>query len=384
MNQITDQNLKKIYAIRHNLHQIAEISGEEKKTAKYIEKELKKLKPDHLESGIGGYGIIATFEGSHAGPELLFRAELDALPIPETLQLEYGSQKEGQSHKCGHDGHMAIVMGLAAYLSQNRPEHGKVHVMFQSAEETGEGAQWMLDDKKLNAYTPDYVFALHNLPGYPKGSVILREDVFASASVGFIARLEGQTSHAGHPEDGNSPAPAISSLIDAFNSLPSRCVGLNKAGLVTVIHARLGKVAFGTTPGEGEVMATLRAHYNEDLDRMIETAQAVSQGTADAWGLDLKTDFTEGFRAVINNSEANALIQKSSKRFGEQIITRENPFPWSEDFGRFTEKYNGALFGLGAGEKQPQLHSRKYDFPDEIIPDGVAVFTGIVDEMLNE
>lgn len=380
----TSIDIDKVKGIRQKLHSIAELSGEEEQTARYVEKLLKETGADNIQSGIGGNGIIATYLGTdEEGEEIMFRAELDALPIPETINPDYASVKKGTSHKCGHDGHMAILLGLAELLKQQRPKKGKVHLLFQPSEETGQGAQWMIEDPEFQAYQPDFIFALHNLPGYKQNTILLRDEIFASASTGFIARLEGKTSHAGHPEDGNSPAPAISSLIDAFNSLPSRCTSLHRAALVTVIHARLGEVAFGTTPGYGEVMATMRSYYDEDLENMLQTAQMVAEGTAGAWGLHLETETTENFKAVTNDAEANALIRNSAGNYGSEFLQRETPFPWSEDFGRFTELFKGALFGIGSGEKHPQLHHRQYDFPDAIIEKGMRIFSGIIDERLN-
>ena len=376
-------DIDEIKGIRQRLHSLAEVAGEESETADYVQQVLKKTKPDHIQTGIGGNGIIATYNGGEEGEELMFRAELDALPIPETITPKYASVNKGKSHKCGHDGHMAIILGLAHLLEKKRPQKGKIHLLFQPAEETGQGAQWMLDDPQLGDYQPDYVFALHNLPGYNRNTVVVRDDIFASASTGFIARLEGKTSHAGHPEDGNSPAPAVSTLIDALNSLPTRCAGLNAAALVTVIHARLGEVAFGTTPGYAEVMATIRAHRDEHLDNMLQTAQMVAEGTAASWGLMLETETTEHFKAITNNNEANDLIRKSAGNIGCEVFKKETPFPWSEDFGRFTETFKGALFGIGAGEKQYQLHHRQYDFPDEILENGIRIFSGIIDDRLN-
>lgn len=375
-------DFSEVINIRQRLHAMAEVSGEETETAGYVRQLLEETGPDELLTEVGGNGIIAGYHGEEKGEVLMFRAELDALPIPETITPEYASENKGKSHKCGHDGHMAILIGLARKLQARRPQKGKVYLLFQPAEETGEGAEWVIRDSRFKKCNPDYVFALHNLPGYDENTVILRDDVFASASTGFIARLKGQTSHAGHPEDGNSPAPAFSSLIDALNTLPSRCSGLNEAALVTVIHARLGEVAFGTTPGYAEVMATLRAHSDELLEQMLQTAQMVAEGTAGAWGLELESERTEHFKAVVNNSSANELIRQSIKQNGLEELNIEEPFPWSEDFGRFTELYPGALLGLGAGIDHPQLHHRKYDFPDQLIEKGVALFSGIVDNQL--
>ena len=256
----------KYVELRKQFHRLPELSGQEKNTSKTIVSFLEYCKPDKIVTGIGGYGIAAVFSGSRKGQRVMVRCELDALPIPETLDIPHRSEAMGVSHKCGHDGHMAIVAGLAERLHTHRPESGSVILLFQPAEETGEGADRVLSDSKFDQIQPDYVLALHNLPGYPLGQIIVREGVFASASSGLRIHLKGKTSHAAEPETGNSPALAVAQLIQVLSSIPQYYTSLHEPAQATVIHAKVGDVAFGTSPGEGSSASfELRHGYWQDF-----------------------------------------------------------------------------------------------------------------------
>lgn len=376
--------MSELVELRRRLHSHPELSHQEEHTAATIREFLEQSAPDKIVTGIGGHGLAVVFSGNEQGPRVLVRAELDALPIQERVELEYGSQFKQVSHKCGHDGHMTILAGLARHLVSQRPSRGSVMLLFQPAEETGEGAAMVLADKKFAALKPDYAIALHNLPGYPLGQVIMRENVFASASSGLIVKLIGQTAHAAQPQLGRSPALAVAHLIQAFSSLPQFHTALHEAAKVTVIHARLGEVAFGTTPGRAEVMATIRSHLPDVMDRLTERAAELANGVAASYGLKIETKLTQVFPATENDPELVNVIVQSATELGLKVTRMETPFGWSEDFGHFTEKFRGALFGLGAGTDHPALHNPDYDFPDKLIEPGVKLFAGIVEKLLSE
>lgn len=364
--------------LRHDIHQHAEISGNEKRTEQAIKNVITKLSPDRLVTDIGSNGMIAEFDSGKEGPVILFRSELDGLPIHEANDdLPYKSEDDGASHKCGHDGHMAILCGLANMISNFRPQKGKILILFQPAEETGEGAQWMLDDPKMKEFSPDYVFALHNVPGYHKHEIVTRPNIFSSASTGLIIRLKGETSHASHPENGRNPALAMAHLVEHLMALPQLTTSFEESALVTVIHARLGEIAFGTSPGEAEVMATLRSHENDVLDKLCNRAEEIAKKTAELHNLDYEVEWTQKFEATINDKTCVGWIDKAAENLGLNYQTLSEPFSWSEDFGRFTGKFKGAMFGLGSGKRHPQLHNSTYDFPDEIIQTGALMFYSI-------
>jgi amidohydrolase len=364
--------------IRHHLHSIAETAGKESDTAAFIKEKLESYKADEIITGIGGNGMLARYKGNKKGPIVLIRCELDALPIAEENELEYLSQHEGVGHKCGHDGHMAILCGVAKSLSEKDIARGEVLLLFQPAEETGEGALRMLGDEKFKNIQPDYAVALHNVPGFKKHSIVVKPGPFAAASVGFIARLKGETAHAAHPEEGKSPAMAVAQLVQGLSTLPQFHAALDEPAKATVVEAHIGERAFGTSPGYGEVMATLRTYDDELLEKLNSKAKKLAEGIAKTYEIKLETEEVESFAATINDDEITEIIRSVAAQNEFEVIEKDAPFGWSEDFGRFTNQFKGAMFGLGSGMDQPPLHSENYDFPDEIIETGVKMFLGFI------
>jgi len=197
-------------AFRRDLHAHPEISGEEKKTGKRVLTVLNELKPDELLTEVGGTGILATFGTDEKGPQVMVRCELDALPIQEINTFDHKSTSKGVSHKCGHDGHMAILTGLAEKLAKDRPLTGRVHLLYQPAEENGAGAAAVLKDPRMKDRHFDLVLALHNLPGYPLGHAVVRKGAFTASVNSMVIALKGRTSHAAEP--GRSPWPRSSQV----------------------------------------------------------------------------------------------------------------------------------------------------------------------------
>ena len=378
MQQLDEKAIAQLISLRHELHRIAELSGKEHKTSKKIIETIQNYRPDRITEGIGGEGVAFTFDGNETGPSIVIRAELDALPIPEENEIEYRSQHPDNGHKCGHDGHMAIAVGVARYLSEYPPAKGTVHVLFQPAEETGQGAERILEDGKFEKLQPDYIFALHNLPGYPLKQVIVKEGVFASASRGLLVTLQGETSHAAHPEKGRSPALALSHLIQAFSSFPQLYTPMDKSAKMTVIQSSLGEIAFGTSPGYAECRATIRTYENELMEQLCNRAEQMVADLSRMYNLEYTTSWTEIFDATVNDGNCITHIKNAAFETGHEIVEKQTPFAWSEDFGRFTSRFKGAMFGIGAGRDHPQLHSSHYDFPDDLISSGVQIFLKII------
>lgn len=362
--------------LRHQLHQIAELSNQEKITAQKVTAILSQFKPDQIISNVGGYGILAVYDSHKAGPTTLIRAELDALPIVENQQLDYHSQHQGCAHKCGHDGHMTIVLSLAEQLNQHRPVNGRIILAFQSAEETGEGAAAMVEDPQFSSFLPDFAFALHNYPGMALGEVGIKSRTFNCASKGMIVHLQGATSHAAYPEHGNSPALAMCELIRLATELPAK---QKEVCWCTVVHAKLGEVAFGTSPGEAVVMMTLRSETNETMAKLeSELVEQVQQLTS-TMNLTYQISFEDEFRATVNDDKAAQLVSAACNSNAIPCHQLDEPMRWSEDFGRFTEvAKHGALFVLGSGESTPQLHHPDYDFPDQLLGIGQKIFWDLI------
>ena len=366
--------LEQLIKLRHTLHRQPEVSGDEEKTAAVLASFLSRQRPDELILDIGGYGILAVYRGKRQGKTVLLRCEMDALPVNELLNIPHRSVNPKVSHKCGHDGHMAVMCGVAQWLGKNKLTRGKVMLLFQPAEETGQGAGKVIS--QLTAENqPDICFALHNLPGFPMGSVIAGRGLFAGASRGLVIKLTGKCSHAAQPQEGISPAPAVASLIQYFSSVSRNDEGI----LVTLVHADIGEVAFGTSPGKATVMATLRTPSGKTMAQLSRNVQEMIITTAAESNLQYRMDWTEEFPATTNAELPCSIVKQAAETLDFKTITVENPFPWSEDFAHFTEKYPSALFGLGTGINSPPLHSPEYDFPDILIPCGIKMFTEIIE-----
>ncbi|MFH1119903.1 MAG: amidohydrolase [Bacteroidota bacterium] len=362
--------------LRHELHCFPELSGNEQQTARRIVKFLKPLEPDHIIEKIGGYGVLAVFDSGQSGPVVLFRADTDALPIAEMNGTDYCSRQPGISHKCGHDGHSAILAGLAAHISSKRPGKGKFLLLFQPAEETGVGAQAVLSDQAFSSFNPDYCFALHNLPGYARSAVIVRNGTFAAASCGMIIRLKGRSSHASEPEKGKSPASAMAQLMANLPKLSGSGPdsGFTDFALLTLIYGSLGTPAFGTSPGEAVLMATLRAYLDSDMKILSDKVTAMVKQHAEPAHLSFSISYTEEFPAMMNHPEAVGYVIETAAGMGFPVVEAGLPFRWSEDFAHFALKSKAALFGIGAGISHPPLHDPDYDFPDRIIATGVSIW----------
>jgi amidohydrolase len=370
--------------LRKTIHKHPELSHQEQQTAKRIVALFENFAPDEVHTQLGGYGVAFVYSGQNDGPTTLIRCELDALPIQEQNTFSHRSMTDGVSHKCGHDGHMAILSSLGATLANRRPTQGRVILCFQPAEETGAGAIGMVTDAKFAALKPDYAFALHNYPGIKLGTVAVKAGTFNCASQGIIITLNGKTSHAAHPEDGVSPAIAMCQIIEQLNQLPQTLAkqGIKDKLWVTVIHAKLGEVAFGTSPGEAIVMATLRSESNMAMDTLVEMTQALSRRCALYAGLEIDFSFEDVFQASVNSQEGCDRVIEACQKTSTEYILMDEPMRWSEDFGQFTAvAQQGAMFALGAGIESPQLHNPDYDFSDELIPIGHALFLDLINQI---
>ncbi|WP_428610363.1 amidohydrolase [Sedimenticola sp.] len=370
-----------VVKLRQVLHRNPELSGSEAETARRIVRFFKPLKPTEMIEGLGGHGLAVVFSGQEVGPTVLLRCELDALPIQEINPFSDRSRVEGVGHQCGHDGHMAIVAAVGVALARQRPKRGRVVLLFQPAEEIGKGAAEVVKDDRFSMIAPDYAFALHNLPGYPLGQVLICDGAFSAASRGMAITLTGKTAHAAQPETGRSPARALCKIIQQFSSLPQDIDAAHEMAFVTVVGANLGEKAFGTAPGRAEVWATLRSETDDMMACLIAQAEAVVADSAKADGLEYRIDYDDIFGATVNASAAANIVRRCA---GEVIQEIEQPFRWSEDFGRITATCKGAMFGLGAGEDTPDLHDPHYRFPDELIAIGADLFLRIIRQCLLE
>ena len=377
-----NQSLATLTLLRQELHKYPEVSGKEINTAKKIVSFLESYSPDELINNIGSTGVLAIYHGKKAGKTILFRAELDALPIDEINTFDHRSVNKSVSHKCGHDGHMAILCGLAMELHTNRPETGTVILLFQPAEEDGTGAEKVLNDAKF-IYKPQFVFALHNIPGYTKNQVVVKVNTFSCAVNSIIIKLKGVTSHAAEPQMGINPALALSKITERFNQLIQTNLHKEKYCLITPIYSKMGKKAYGVSAGAAEIHFTIRSNSNEQMHEIEKKLEKEALLIAKQFNLKCIVSWTQKFYANENNPTAVEHITAATKHLNLNILEKEIPFTWGEDFGIFTHQFSGAMFGLGSGMTSPALHNPDYDFPDDIIPTGINLFHQISKQILN-
>jgi len=370
--------IEEFIQIRRTLHANPELGCEEHRTAQRVVEYLMKFKPDNILTGLGGTGVAAVYNGKNPGKTIAVRCELDALPIQEINYVDYVSKHKGISHVCGHDGHMTIVLGLAAYLHHEPPVSGRVILLFQPSEEDGRGAAAILDDPAFQAIEPDYIVALHNLPGFPTGQIVVKSESFTPAVNSIIIRFSGKTAHAGEPHNGKNPALAIAEVLNELNKWVKTDISDPDYCLVTPIYMHLGEKAYGVSAGDGEVHLTIRCLTNEMMHELEQKAEELVHVIARKHGLRLDTEWVQSFFANQNDETIVSWIRKSGNELGYEVIDPKVPFGFGEDFGLFTERYIGAMFGLGAGIDTPSLHNSDYNFPEEIIENGVQMFRQII------
>lgn len=365
----------KLSEIRHSLHQLAEPSGCEVQTQNFLLNQLEALQPSFIHTFDNSRNILVVYDTGKPGQTLLFRGDFDAVRVDETINVPYGSNTLGVSHKCGHDGHAAILLGLAEQIHDHPLANGRVLLFFQAAEETGQGAQHLLDTGILDQYQPDEVFALHNIPGEPLGTVICRPESFTCSVISCDIELHGHTAHASEPLNALCPYPVAKCIADQLLGFNQYDMDRDDFCLLTLVEFRIGEQAYGVAAGHGVLRFTLRAKNDEVLQQMkVELVQVVENEVDKVQGLTSSISWKEYFAASKNQSSAVEKLQRASEDCGLEYKHKKAPFSWGEDFGLLTQHYNGALFGLGSGEQQPALHHQHFDFPDELLEIGVQLF----------
>lgn len=379
---LTNSDIAELTAFRRVLHRYPELSGAECETARRVCAEITSLKPDQIVTDLGGHGVAAVFDGREDGPTLLFRCELDALPIPEISDQPHRSTIDGHGHLCGHDGHMTILAGLARRLSRQRPKQGRVILLFQPAEETGAGAAAVLDDPKFARIAPDYSFSLHNVPGFERGHVGLTSGPVCCASRGIEFTLTGTPAHASQPETGTSPMPVLNWVMPRLAALSKGDTSDPDFTLVTITHARMGEPTFGIAPGEATLFATLRTLTDDRMQALCDTALEIVDQAVSDHGPTATHRYHDIFQHCENDPLATGIIATALDTLQIPHDQTGLPFRPSEDFGRFGAVSKSAMLFLGAGTDTPPLHNPRYDFPDDLIPIGTRIFEQIARDML--
>ena len=265
------KDISEIIEIRNLLHCNPGVSGNEEFAHNLIVDYLKQLHPDQLNTNVGGYGVVALWKSAdNTAKTIAFRADTDALPI---------------GHRCGHDGHTSIMLRFAEIVAETKLKYNVV-LIFQPEEETGKGAKKIVASGLMQQYKVSAVFGLHNLPGYPEGTVVLNRGTFAAASIGVIYRFIGRATHASTPEKGLNPGRAVASVIERVDDLNRTAADTSRFRQSTLICCRVGEEAFGTSAGLGEVMFTLRTYSNDTMLDLMSAADAIAIEEAQRWHPD--------------------------------------------------------------------------------------------------
>ncbi|HCM77772.1 MAG TPA: amidohydrolase [Cytophagales bacterium] len=368
--------------LRKTLHQNPELSGSEVHTAARIKSFIDTHHPAQYIEQVGGQGLMAIYEYALPGKTIVIRCELDALPIAEQNTFSHRSNVNGIAHKCGHDGHMAIVAGLIFWIKEQTFSSGKIVLLFQPAEETGKGAYEVMKDARFQILNPDYVFALHNIPGMPLNSIITMRQGFSAEVQSFAVYFKGKEAHAAEPENGINPARGIAALISELSQQNIPDPSREDMTILTPIHILMGEKAYGVSPARGELHYTLRTWNEGVMKKVKQHIEATIQKIAHAHGLQYEMDWFEYFPSSINNALCHKMIIEAARANQLELIERPYPFKFGEDFGWYSKQYKTAMFGLGAGIHSPALHHADYDFPDEIMAAGVVMFAGIISSAL--
>ncbi|MGF1565715.1 MAG: amidohydrolase [Flavobacteriales bacterium] len=361
-------------AARKELHRHPEVSNEEFATSRRIRAWLNELGHPDAVVELDQTGFAAVYRGAEPGPRIALRCELDALPISEVNTFEHRSLTPNVSHKCGHDGHMTVLLEVAQFVANHRPIAGEVVLLFQSAEETGDGAIRAVHHADFSKVAPDFVYALHNIPGVAKRTVLIRDGAFTPGVRSLIFRIFGKTSHAAEPEKGLNPALAMSDCIRLAEAMTVADASRDDFFLITTIHMTMGEKAYGISAGYGEVHVTLRAWDELHLQSASQMYCDECVSSIQKKGFIVETEWCYEFEANLNHPEAAQRVREATKTLELPVQEMAEPFRFGEDFGVFTQRFKGAMFGFGAGEATPALHNPDYDFPDDIRPDAAKLF----------
>ena len=283
-------------------------------------------------------------------------------------------------HRCGHDGHTTILLRLAELVDSKVSEYCNINVLllWQPAEETGTGARAVLESGVLQQFNIKAFYALHNLPGYSIGTVVLCPRTFAAASTGVIYSLHGRETHASTPELGVNPGLAVAEIIRKFDDFNNNIATDGEFRQSTLICVNVGTPAFGTSAGKGEVMFTLRAFANDAMEHLLTDANSTVDEIAVQYGLTVSRVMVEPFRATENDSDCVKTIEKAAEEVSLECCYQATPNRWSEDFAEYLTVYKGAMFGIGSGTEHAELHRPDYDFPDALIEPAARCFEAIL------
>ena len=368
-------------AFRQDLHAHPELGLEEHRTAALVAEQLESWGIE-VHRGVGKTGVVGVLRSGNGMGRIGLRADMDALPIVEANDLPYKSGTPGIMHACGHDGHTTMLLGAARYLAETRDFNGTVHFIFQPGEEGIGGALAMLDDKLFERFPCDAVFGMHNRPGMAVGEFAICPGTAMAGGAFFDIAIEGKGSHGAHPESSVDPVLTACHIGAALQSVIARNVAPTDTAVLSVTKVVSGD-AYNVVPQTAVMAGTARAFKTEVMDLIEERMRRVVEGVAAGFGAKATVDFRKIF-APLNNDPVHTAeyADAAADLVGEAAVDREKgPTMGSEDFAFMMEQVPGAYILVGNGEGAAPHHPR-YNFNDEAIPFGSALYARLIERKL--
>ncbi|MGZ9109393.1 MAG: M20 aminoacylase family protein [Micavibrio sp.] len=390
INRVADFK-DEIAALRRSMHENPQTSYEEKFASDLVAKKLTEWGIT-FKRGYAVTGIVATIEGqkTDSGKTIGLRADMDALDILEKSGQEWASKIPGKMHGCGHDGHTSILLSTAKYLQETRNFNGKVHLIFQPAEEGGRGANKMLEEGVFKDFPCDTVYGLHNWPWLPFGKVETRVGPLMANVDEFTLTVKGKGGHAAYPQATIDPVVVGAQLIMALQTIVSRNATPTEPLVVSITNFNGGTGASNVIADTAILSGTVRSFTEENRQLAKKRVTEICAGIAAVTGAVIDVEYTFELDATINSAAETAFAaQCAAKVVGAENVSTETPLCMGgEDFGSFRKEKPGCYIFIGQGTKDQNsphnqgLHSPFYDFNDDLIPVGSSYFAEIVENAL--
>ena len=364
---------QRLVDIRRRLHADPELSRAEERTAAFVAAQLEEAGIAVLR-GFGGHGVVGIVEGRAPGLGVALRADMDALEITEENDLPYRSRNSGRMHACGHDGHVAMLLGVAFRLAETRDFAGTVYLLFQPAEERFGGAQLMLDHGLLERFSIDRIFGLHNWPTLPEGRIVVQDGPAMAGSSEFDITFSAKGGHAAMPHMTGDPIYAGGHFMTTIQGAVARHLDPLDPGVVTIGSFQAG-YAQNIIPERAVLAGTLRGFRTPVIKALRERVRVVAAASAAIAGTSHEILFDDPMIPPVTNTRAEAAIMRAAAVAvaGEDVLLAEPPTMAGDDFGVFLQHRPGAYAFVGSGPvpEGSRLHQPRYDFNDAIIPLGV-------------
>lgn len=379
LKSIIEQHRATIIEYRHTLHQIPETAFTESKTSAFVEEQLEKLGLA-MKTGIAQYGLTGLMAGegpvAAAGKTLMIRSDMDALAVTEETGLPWASLHEGRMHACGHDGHMAMVLGTALVLNAMKDKlNGQIKFLFQPAEEGPGGAKPMVEAGVMENPHVDYALGAHLWPALEQGKIGVKEGPLMAAMDFFDLTITGKGGHGAMPHLCIDPVDTAAQVVNAIQRIASRQMSPINPTVVT-IGSISGGNSYNIIPDTVSLKGTTRTFDRDIWVSWPQRMEKIIKGVCESMGAEYTLEYKTGYPPTINDSEMALLVGECAARVvGEENVTIPDPTMGGEDMSFYLEKAKGCFIFLGTGRPGcAPLHNSKFDFDENVLLTGVELF----------